>query len=76
MSEKTRNLQPKHHGAEVSRSICPYCAVGCGQLVYHQHGKLISIEGDPAIADLARPSLSEGLRQLRAAHPSRTVDSR
>jgi formate dehydrogenase major subunit len=47
MSEKTRNLRPKHHGAQVSKSICPYCAVGCGQLVYHENGKLISIEGDP-----------------------------
>jgi len=47
MSERTRNLQPKHHGAEVTRSICPYCGVGCGQLVYHKNGKLISIEGDP-----------------------------
>jgi formate dehydrogenase major subunit len=47
MSEKTKTLQTKHHGAEVSRSICPYCAVGCGQLVYHKDGKLISIEGDP-----------------------------
>jgi len=47
MSEKTRTLQTKHHGAEVSRSICPYCAVGCGQLVYHKQGKLVSIEGDP-----------------------------
>jgi formate dehydrogenase major subunit len=47
MSEKTRNLRPKHDGAEVTRSICPYCGVGCGQLVYHKNGKLISIEGDP-----------------------------
>ena len=47
MSERTRNLLPKTHGAEVARSICPYCGVGCGQLVYHKEGKLISIEGDP-----------------------------
>ena len=47
MSERTRKLVPKTHGAEVARSICPYCGVGCGQLVYHKHGKLISIEGDP-----------------------------
>ena len=33
--------------AEVSRSICPYCGVGCGQLVFHKDGKLINIEGDP-----------------------------
>ena len=47
MSERTRNLRPKTDGAEVARSICPYCGVGCGQLVYHKAGKLISIEGDP-----------------------------
>ena len=47
MSERTRTLRPKTDGAEVARSICPYCGVGCGQLVYHKSGKLISIEGDP-----------------------------
>src|SRR5438093_11288376 len=47
MSDATRSLRPKHDGAEVARSICPYCGVGCGQLVYHRDGKLISIEGDP-----------------------------
>ena len=47
MSERTRNLRPKNHGAEVTPSICPYCGVGCGQLVYHKNNKLISIEGDP-----------------------------
>jgi formate dehydrogenase major subunit len=47
MSQRTRELRPKNHDAEVARSICPYCGVGCGQLVYHKQGKLISIEGDP-----------------------------
>jgi len=47
MSERTRNLRPKNQDAEVTRSICPYCGVGCGQLIYHKGGKLISIEGDP-----------------------------
>jgi formate dehydrogenase major subunit len=46
-SDRTRNLAPKHQAAQVARSVCPYCAVGCGQLVYHRDGKLISIEGDP-----------------------------
>ena len=46
-SERTRNLKPKTHGAEVARSICPYCGVGCGQLIFHKDGKMISIEGDP-----------------------------
>ena len=47
MSHRTRNLRPKTDGAQVARSICPYCGVGCGQLVYHKNGKLVSIEGDP-----------------------------
>lgn len=47
MSDATKSLKPKNSGAQVTRSICPYCGVGCGQLVYHRGGKLISIEGDP-----------------------------
>ena len=47
MSQRTRNLRPRSEGAQVTRSICPYCGVGCGQLIYHKHGRLISIEGDP-----------------------------
>jgi formate dehydrogenase major subunit len=47
MSQRTRALRPKTEDAEVARSICPYCGVGCGQLVYHGNGKLIAIEGDP-----------------------------
>lgn len=47
MTESTRNLRPKTDGAQVARSICPYCGVGCGQLAFHKDGKLISIEGDP-----------------------------
>jgi len=47
MTERTRNLSMKTTGAEVARSICPYCGVGCGQLIFHRDNKLISIEGDP-----------------------------
>jgi formate dehydrogenase major subunit len=32
----------------VARSICPFCAVGCGQLVYVKEGEVTHIEGDPA----------------------------
>ena len=32
---------------EVVRSICPYCAVGCGQKVYVKDGAVTQIEGDP-----------------------------
>ena len=48
MSERTRTLRARTHNTEVTRSICPYCAVGCGQLIHHKNGKLVSIEGDPA----------------------------
>ena len=48
MSETTRALQPRYAGASVARSVCPYCGVGCGQLVFHRGERVISIEGDPA----------------------------
>src|SRR6185503_12279412 len=47
MSARTLMLRPKTDDAEVTRSICPYCGVGCGQLVYHRGGKVVAIEGDP-----------------------------
>lgn len=48
MSERTRNLMPRNSGTKVARSICPYCGVGCGQLVFHRDNRIVSIEGDPA----------------------------
>jgi formate dehydrogenase major subunit len=48
MTNRTRTLELRTAGASVARSVCPYCAVGCGQLVFHRNGKLVSIEGDPA----------------------------
>src|SRR5688500_12917057 len=48
VSDRTRNLQPKNENTQVARSVCPYCAVGCGQLVFHRGDRVISIEGDPA----------------------------
>jgi len=48
MSPATRALAPRHDATDVSRSICPYCGVGCGQLIFHRRGRLVSVEGDPA----------------------------
>jgi len=31
----------------VTEGVCPYCAVGCGQLIYTKDGKLIDVEGNP-----------------------------
>src|SRR5688500_10469563 len=47
-SERSENLAPRTREAdEVVRSVCPYCAVGCGQLVYVKDGAITDIEGDP-----------------------------
>ena len=32
---------------KVARSVCPYCAVGCGQKVFVKDGRITQIEGDP-----------------------------
>jgi formate dehydrogenase major subunit len=48
-SPRSRALVPRIDEAErVVQSICPYCAVGCGQLVYVKDGEVTHIEGDPA----------------------------
>jgi formate dehydrogenase major subunit len=31
----------------VARSVCPYCAVGCGQKIFVKDEKIVQIEGDP-----------------------------
>ncbi len=47
-STDSRRLRPRIADADrVGTSICPYCAVGCAQLVYTRGGKAIHIEGDP-----------------------------
>jgi formate dehydrogenase major subunit len=33
--------------AKAFAGVCPYCAVGCGQLIYAKDGKIIDIEGNP-----------------------------
>ncbi len=47
MSDRTRAMHARIDDAQVARSVCPYCGVGCGQLIFHKDGKLVSIEGDP-----------------------------
>jgi formate dehydrogenase major subunit len=48
-SPRTESLRARTATADkVVGSVCPYCAVGCGQLVYVKDGKILDIEGDPA----------------------------
>jgi formate dehydrogenase major subunit len=53
-SLQTAQKASRLRGATVTESVCPYCAVGCGQLIYTKAGKVIDIEGDP------RSPISEG----------------
>src|SRR3954462_14419642 len=46
-SPKHRDLKPRTLGAKVVPSVCPYCAVGCGQMVYVKDERVVQIEGDP-----------------------------
>jgi formate dehydrogenase major subunit len=47
-SERSRTLEPRTRKADkLVGSVCPYCAVGCGQLVYVKGDKILDIEGDP-----------------------------
>src|SRR3954463_16611136 len=47
-SKRSRELTPRTATADrVVKSICPYCAVGCGQKVYVKDEKVVQIEGDP-----------------------------
>lgn len=47
-SRRTRETEPRTSTADrVVQSVCPYCAVGCGQKVFVKDEKVVQIEGDP-----------------------------
>src|SRR3954463_95733 len=47
-SARSAELVPRTKTADrVVQSVCPYCAVGCGQRVYVKDEKVTQIEGDP-----------------------------
>ncbi len=48
VSAATASLSPRTSTADrVVPSVCPYCAVGCGQLAYVKDEKIVQVEGDP-----------------------------
>ena len=47
LTPPTVSKQSRLRGADVTRSVCPYCAVGCSQLIYSKRGRVIDIEGNP-----------------------------
>src|ERR687885_121569 len=47
-SARSRSLTARTETADrMVKSVCPYCAVGCGQQVYVEGGRVTQIEGDP-----------------------------
>ena len=47
-SPRSAGLRARTADADrVVKSVCPYCAVGCGQQVFVREGKITQIEGDP-----------------------------
>jgi len=49
MSSRSERLEPRTSDADkVVDSVCPYCAVGCGQKIFVKDGQVTQIEGDPA----------------------------
>jgi formate dehydrogenase major subunit len=47
VSRNTREAGARIAGLKATESVCPYCAVGCSQVVYTDGGRLVDIEGNP-----------------------------
>jgi formate dehydrogenase major subunit len=45
--QKLRRAGSRIAGLSGTESVCPYCAVGCAQVVYAREGRLVDIEGNP-----------------------------
>src|SRR5512135_1007134 len=46
-SAEAEERASKIKGAKETKTICPYCAVGCGIIVHTRDGKVVNTEGDP-----------------------------
>ena len=47
VSQTTREAGARIAGLKATESVCPYCAVGCSQVIYTRDDELLSIEGNP-----------------------------
>jgi formate dehydrogenase major subunit len=48
VSKRTKHAGARIAGLKATESVCPYCAVGCGQIIYtNSRGELVDIEGNP-----------------------------
>jgi formate dehydrogenase major subunit len=47
VSPRTERAGARVAGLRATESVCPYCAVGCGQVAYTRDGELVDVEGNP-----------------------------
>jgi formate dehydrogenase major subunit len=47
LSKRSEHLTSRISGAKKSPGVCPYCAVGCGTMVYSKGNEILDIEGNP-----------------------------
>src|SRR3954464_4086094 len=46
-SHETLGARARIGGLKATETVCPFCAVGCGQVAYTRGGELVSVEGNP-----------------------------
>ena len=63
----------KTRGATNTTTVCPFCGVGCGQIVASREGKVINIEGDPAHPISEGTLCSKGASAIQVVNNSRRL---
>ena len=63
----------KTRGATETTKVCPFCGVGCGQVVATREGKVINIEGDPAHPISEGTLCSKGAAGIQVVNNSRRL---
>ena len=63
----------KTRGATETTTVCPFCGVGCGQVVASREGKVINIEGDPAHPISEGTLCSKGAAGIQVVNNSRRL---
>jgi anaerobic selenocysteine-containing dehydrogenase len=63
----------KTRGATNTTTVCPFCGVGCGQVVSTRGGKVINIEGDPNHPVSEGTLCSKGASGIQVVHNPRRL---
>jgi anaerobic selenocysteine-containing dehydrogenase len=63
----------KTRGATATITVCPFCGVGCGQVVSSRGGKVIHMEGDPGHPISEGTLCSKGAAGIQVVNNSRRL---